>query len=49
MLDRGLKGPAVSMNQECSVAESRIAWGQVGRRALCALLGQKGVVFSHIS
>lgn len=45
MLDRGLKGPAVSMNQELSVAEARIAWGEAGRRALCALLGWKGVVF----
>lgn len=49
MLDRGLKGPAVSMNQELSVAEARIAWGEAGRRALCALLGWKGVFFYHIS
>ena len=49
MLDRGFKGPAVSMIQERSVAEARIAWGEVGSRALCALLGQKGVAFYHTS
>lgn len=47
MLDRGFKGPAVSMIQERSVAEARIAWGEVGSRALCALLGQKGCFLSY--
>lgn len=40
-LDRGLKGPGVSMNEEFSVDEAGGSWGG---GALCASLGGKGVV-----